>query len=571
MAVIKVPETPSVPIGAPFCGSGGGSGGPVDAEDVRYTKTDEPDVDNVKEGLDAALDKADAAFAQASDGRAAIAGGIGAPALATDTHAQLAGQIEATKMALAANLTTKGVNALSSEALAELAAKVNNIAAGWGQMETIILTASQTWVVPDGCERVDIFLLGGGAGAPNNGNYSGSGGGSCRKETGIPVIPGTGYPAIIGSGGGRNAAGGATSFLGFTAEGGVVATSATQLNTAQRLWLEDGGVLVAGAGRQTPQINTTVSPATLGDLSQARAGGAFAVYLTVSGGSKAMTTSPAPSGMGGGGAMAEPGGSGRIEIRAYFKPPTPLPQGFEFSGDYRFSGNMEQGALSLRSSGLLTIPNTISDIDVFVVGAGGGAGDGGGGGGGGRTKTFKRDASGWRDGPNITLSQWSDIDVLIGAGGAAANGNNAGGNGGFSQFLNATYRAEGGIGNTNGGDGGSGGSGGGSWRSSDYTNDGGTDGSNGFGLYPGIGQGHTTRAFGEASGDLYAGGGGSCGGGSAGSPGGIGGDGGGGTGAIINMGPGEHGAPNTGGGAGSGYNNGGGNGGSGIVIIRWGY
>lgn len=34
-----------------------------------------------------------------------------------------------------------------------------------------------TWVVPDGCTEVDVFLVGGGGGSGYNGNAAGAGGG----------------------------------------------------------------------------------------------------------------------------------------------------------------------------------------------------------------------------------------------------------------------------------------------------------------------------------------------------------------------------------------------------------
>ena len=126
-----------------------------------------------------------------------------------------------------------------------------------------------------------------------------------------------------------------------------------------------------------------------------------------------------------------------------------------------------------------------------------------------------------------------------------------------------------------GGNGGSGG--GGSNNANGAAGSGGSNGSNGFasaggsGTSPtngGIGQGSTTREFGEAGGTLYAGGGGGGFGNS--DAGRAGGAGGGGTGGGWSGPPATNGQPNTGGGAG-------GNGhltgviaagGSGIVIIR---
>lgn len=103
-------------------------------------------------------------------------------------------------------------------------------------------------------------------------------------------------------------------------------------------------------------------------------------------------------------------------------------------------------------------------------------------------------------------------------------------NGGYSQFLNSSYRANGGNGAGNGYPGGSnagaytGGNGGSGGAGDDSdTAKAGSDGSNGIGsrnengsLYPagslyggGKGQRHTTRDFGEPTGKRNAGGGGS--------------------------------------------------------------
>lgn len=199
--------------------------------------------------------------------------------------------------------------------------------------------------------------------------------------------------------------------------------------------------------------------------------------------------------------------------------------------------------IRLTTSGTLT-PKGNVNVDIFLVGGGGGGGSGGwsAGGGGGYTKTFK----------DIALTQATNYNVVVGAGGAV------GGAGGVSTFA-SSYQAAGGSPGVPGA-GGNGGSGGGAGSSTQgIGGSGGSDGANGTNGNGsgGIGQGTTTRAFGEAAGELFSGGG-------AGAGGTAGAGGGGGWQAA--------GTPNTGGG-GSGAAQSGGStgaaGGSGIVILRW--
>lgn len=222
---------------------------------------------------------------------------------------------------------------------------------------------------------------------------------------------------------------------------------------------------------------------------------------------------------------------------------------FEYTGTYEYiddgGGNWR---IKFLTSGVFT-PLKKMGIDAFLVGGGaGGANDGasGFGGGGGYTNTVK----------NIELPANSNFDIIIGSGGAPN------GNGGETSGLGATAA---------GGSGKNGGSGGGAYGAP--AGAGGSDGSNGGDgalfvttIKGGTGQGTTTREFGEATGDLYSGGGG----GSAPNDNqvGTGGLGGGGNGANDKVG--GNGQENTGGGGGGTYSKGknGGYGGSGIVIIR---
>ena len=213
------------------------------------------------------------------------------------------------------------------------------------------------------------------------------------------------------------------------------------------------------------------------------------------------------------------------------------------------------------------VANYNASLDVFAVG-GGGAGTyaasdrGGGGGGGGYTTTSK----------GFTVFSATSYSVVIGAGGTN-NSSNTGGTGGTSSF--SSVRAAGGTSTipveTAAGNGGNGGSGGGMSGYYNRAGDalkGGSNGGNAAYTWAesgrrGIGQGTTTREFGESTGDLYSGGG-------SGAERGntttiiAGGSGGGGTG-----GNGGAGTANTGGGGGgSAAQSGGGAGGSGIVVIR---
>lgn len=232
---------------------------------------------------------------------------------------------------------------------------------------------------------------------------------------------------------------------------------------------------------------------------------------------------------------------------------------FTYSGDYQvvqdndapisdFANWKGNWKIRFLTSGTFTVRNMYGwngSIDVFLVGGGGPSGansSGTGGGGGGYTATYK----------NIKLAVNQGYPIAIGSGGASYNSD-----GGTTRAFGKS--AAGGIhvGDnwTKGGNGGSGGAGprGGS---------GGSDGSNGTGTGSnsdgGLGQGTTTREFGESAGRLYAGGGGSTGG--------RAGEGGGGEAK-------QNGATNTGGGGGGyGASEGGSKfvyaGGSGIVIIR---
>ena len=233
-------------------------------------------------------------------------------------------------------------------------------------------------------------------------------------------------------------------------------------------------------------------------------------------------------------------------------------------------------------------------IDIFTVGggAGGGSGNAVGGGGGGYTKTYS----------NIVVESGSYTAYV-------AYGGSVGARGGTTYLINTNYQAAGGYssgscgsrinicnannysdGQCKGGDGGSGGGNGiyglqekgptcqcNNWDGGLESGRGGSDGGNGYTghwgqdnsiqksycsggtlLFVGLGQGSTTREFGESGATLYSGGGagkpGTCRGNTGSS--GSGGAGGGGRAYTA-------GTANTGGGGGYGAS-----GGSGIIVIR---
>lgn len=225
-----------------------------------------------------------------------------------------------------------------------------------------------------------------------------------------------------------------------------------------------------------------------------------------------------------------------------------------------------------------TIPEGYTMADIFCVGGGGGGGggywftkeqyqNGGGGGAGGYTATAS----------NIGVAAGQILSCSIGGGGRGDSSlSGTGGTGGTTSVsrdgvvLCTANGGNGGYG-ANSGNGGKGGSNGGDGGYNDM------DsrpiiraGDNGYSDGRGTGsQGRTTRAWGEPSGTLYAGGGG--GGGVSKSNPGAGGAGGGGAGGMNDGNPGS---ANTGGGGGGGGGTiygtgvGGGTGGSGVILIR---
>lgn len=265
-----------------------------------------------------------------------------------------------------------------------------------------------------------------------------------------------------------------------------------------------------------------------------------------------------------------------------------------------------QGEKIFTTSGSFKVPGGVKYVDMFLVGGGGGGGtsgyagsgtysSSGCGGGGGYTTTVLHESVTPGQSYTITIGAGANFGGSTCGGGTYALGHYAyGGWCGCSQVI---YGKSSGIFGQNQGNGGSGGGIGG-WYSAPSSINlrgggcGGSDGSNGY-MYRdpgvlsylgqlsdiglGVGQGTTTKAFGDhIYGTLYSGGGGGGTSGDVNSIPAAGGAGGGGLGGgyygnntYMNSNSGTDGS----GGGGGGYNNSStsGNGGSGICIIRWGY
>ncbi len=84
-----------------------------------------------------AMDRANAAFQSASDGKNAIAGKVG-NVTGNNTHAEIANRIQTDKNTAASNLSNKGVSANGNEALASLVSKIANISvSGMGGVRVV--------------------------------------------------------------------------------------------------------------------------------------------------------------------------------------------------------------------------------------------------------------------------------------------------------------------------------------------------------------------------------------------------------------------------------------------------
>ena len=176
---------------------------------------------------------------------------------------------------------------------------------------------------------------------------------------------------------------------------------------------------------------------------------------------------------------------------------------FTYTGTYTLlddgDGNWR---IKFLTSGTLRFTGKDTYIDVCMVGGGGRGAwfttSGGGAAGSGHVSNF-----------TVLAIAGNDYALVVGAGATGARATYPegvyGADGGSTSAFGFTANGGYGGGNralSNIGYGGDGGSGGGSANSA-----GGANGANGSGTYPGLGDGVTTREFGEASGTLYATGG----------------------------------------------------------------
>ena len=209
---------------------------------------------------------------------------------------------------------------------------------------TEFITTSGPVIVPTNAYKCDIHLWGGGA--SSRGAYSlgwwtyiyymgASLGGSSSIQYGLEVTPGTSYNAIIGEGGIPQSKmsltrlpGGQTSFMGYSAEGGMdTDPSITGIDNARVLFDENRGLSVGGSGVVLSYYTTSVPgyiPSTPMLERQVQAGGQLSIIVSNSSAPIAML----PRANSGGGAAialtdqdtygsAYPGAAGGICIRWY--------------------------------------------------------------------------------------------------------------------------------------------------------------------------------------------------------------------------------------------------------------
>ncbi len=359
---------------------------------------------------------------------------------------------------------------------------------------------------------IDTFLVGGGG--KGTGCWSdvasgfGGGGGLTITQSSFVIAKGVSYPIVVGTGatttGALTIRGGTSSAFGFWAIGGQSGLYAdagdggsggSDRGNAGGTNGSNGGTagytLGYGQGTTTREFGET-----LGDL-----------YSNAGSGDGYSGSSSAPrvnSGDGSNGYCSSQynGAAGIVIIRNHYPVGSEVYPDAEIV-DYTYTGNsilindgggnwrikfLTSGTFTYNGTGMLT-------LDAFAVG-GGGKGTGcwsdvasGFGGGGGLTTTQS----------SIVIAKGVSYPIVVGAG-ATTNGSISIRGGTTSAFG---VSAIGGQSGWYGGDG-SGGSGG-----SDRGNAGGTNGSNGITVawILGIGQGTTTREFGESTGYLYSNGG----------------------------------------------------------------
>lgn len=216
-------------------------------------------------------------------------------------------------------------------------AKATRAAAG-----QVVLTSSQTWVVPPGVSVVDIFLVGGGGGtsfgyiSSNDflGGFGACGGGYTRTQKNVSCTPGSSVPVVVGAGGsglanrndyGRaNGGKGGTSSVtinGIThsaeggnapqlgnmgsasgASGGSGGGGGTMGSTGQTITCGSGGADGSGGGNATMHGGYVFSYGGSGQGSTTRAFAEIEATLYAGGGGGGFAPAGATGSPGGGGA-----------------------------------------------------------------------------------------------------------------------------------------------------------------------------------------------------------------------------------------------------------------------------
>lgn len=133
------------------------------------------------------------------------------------------------------------------------------LSSGFPYRKQAIITSSQTWTLPSTASpAVDYDIIaGGGGGYTTTGaasNRGGGGGGGGRRKGQYTLVPGTGYPVVVGSAGiagatsGTSTDGGLSSFAGVSAPGGG-ASNTTVGGTAGLKGMSGYAISVQGAGQ----------------------------------------------------------------------------------------------------------------------------------------------------------------------------------------------------------------------------------------------------------------------------------------------------------------------------------
>ena len=141
---------------------------------------------------------------------------------------------------------------------------------------TLVLTSSQTWIVPAGVSRIKVTVVGGGGGAAGDSyaqtGQAGGGGGAAIKT--MAVTPGTGYDVTIGAGGSKGATGASGGTSSFVGTGATVSATGGAGGAGG---IGSGGDLnIAGGSGGSSIANSSVPPALGGSSifsGQAQGGG----------------------------------------------------------------------------------------------------------------------------------------------------------------------------------------------------------------------------------------------------------------------------------------------------------